>query len=690
MHDLSTSTKDNFMYGRTSTEFFAAPVTSEPRNSILSTPPFQKARQEAELRSKIKAEIKSLAGGRANGKRSLLHPDYVGQWLSVNDTATPLPAMLDQALQLNRAGTPEAYQAKLTEILSYLENTFILDPGKSTLDLLERDYALKYKSFKWGPNDFPKGEKSPSPHNENELVAEAMFSALAALHPERRPNQGETAVITLQDFKVAGMNGRWKGFIKNQLNYPRDNSNKKFQLNKHAIFSFNQMYDAAAKDGVFLKISSAYRPFKKKECRNPSAVACGLSSHELGLAIDFALSFKGTGTGNKLIDLKYIEVSTKNFSTNFIKMYRSPVHKWMFLKGYRYGWFPYKKEPWHFEYNPLPPLPFEPNNQKTFREKIWEDFENYKKPPKPIPPEWTYFPPKLRPKPDIKDPLMEYEMSPASDDWYTRMIGKLMKMPFWASKGPILPFHLMALYQKGEKDPNKLTDRLFHDILYPERNGRQLDKKRDDPVLFDYWKALYTYLVVPFFWSIGRAVVTLKDNLLLPGNTGQPMLLEKNKYGLVLFPESGRGFARYTIGHKPDEYAHPKTRKIGQWGDSWILPQTGADFYNAIQEFRSTPEGQNVIIHYGDVSAMNPGINLGHETHFRGKSIDIHYIGSRGEEVTGDNAYKNADVTKMNKFFEIVQRYGFKKNFSKGNRFTHTGSNNDGDHGDHFHISQER
>jgi hypothetical protein len=37
---------------------------------------------------------------------------------------------------------------------------------------------------------------------------------------------------------------------------------------------------------------------------------------------------------------------------NIVRMYRSPVYKWMALHGREHGWFPYRREPWHWEYNP--------------------------------------------------------------------------------------------------------------------------------------------------------------------------------------------------------------------------------------------------------------------------------------------------------------------------------------------------
>src|SRR5262249_34390480 len=66
------------------------------------------------------------------------------------------------------------------------------------------------------------------------------------------------------------------------------------------------------------------------------------SSHMLGLAVDLNMTHSG---------LRFVETGTRPFS-NVVGMYKSPVHKWMFLRSETYGWFPYKREPWHWEYNP--------------------------------------------------------------------------------------------------------------------------------------------------------------------------------------------------------------------------------------------------------------------------------------------------------------------------------------------------
>ncbi len=274
----------------------------------------------------------------------------------------------------------------------------------------------------------------------------------------------------------------------------------------------------------------------------------------------------------------------------------------------------------------------------------------------------------------------------ASDSWFAKLQENLSAFSFWAIKGTPLMIYLISLYQKGEKDPVNLTNKLFYDVLYPERKGSQI-KVGEKAIYQKRWNALFNFLVTPFLLLSGRAVKTHACNLLIPNAGNIPLLFVKNEYGLVLFPLSGLGFARYTK-NMDDIYTHPITHVKGKHGDNWIDPQTGADFYNAIQDFRATSEGQDVIIHYGDVSAYDPAVNLGHKSHNHGKSIDIHYFGSKGEELSGTDAYLHGDVTKVNVFFCAAEKYSFVNNYSYGKRFTHSGNNNQIEHKDHFHIGQ--
>lgn len=164
--------------------------------------------------------------------------------------------------------------------------------------------------------------------------------------------------------------------------------------------------------------------------------------------------------------------------------------------------------------------------------------------------------------------------------------------------------------------------------------------------------------------------------------------LSPNDYGLVQFPDHGPGFARYTDanGANNGDNETYTVNGVTHHTDGWASPETAVAFYNAIQDFGATSPG--VTIHYGDISAFDPSINLGHSTHYTGNSIDIHYFDSNGGELRGNTAYANADVTMTNAFFTAAQAHGFSLNYSYGNRFTHQGNNNHAVHKDHFHIGR--
>lgn len=110
------------------------------------------------------------------------------------------------------------------------------------------------------------------------------------------------------------------------------------------------MAAAAAKDGVTLKVLSAYRaPAQNQQTTNPMAVASN-SSHSYGLAIDFSLSVDAaeTSTGKAY---QLTEASTKDMK-NFMKYYGSNVTKWLLVNAAKFEFYPYANEPWHYEYNP--------------------------------------------------------------------------------------------------------------------------------------------------------------------------------------------------------------------------------------------------------------------------------------------------------------------------------------------------
>ena len=119
------------------------------------------------------------------------------------------------------------------------------------------------------------------------------------------------------------------------------------KLFPEALEAFVRMRDAARSDGVRLSIGSAWRSVERQRAAaarnpNPAAVAPGISAHNYGLAVDLFLSVQG---------LKITEISTYSM-LNMLAMYRSPIYKWLAANAAGHGWFPYRREPWHWEYNP--------------------------------------------------------------------------------------------------------------------------------------------------------------------------------------------------------------------------------------------------------------------------------------------------------------------------------------------------
>jgi hypothetical protein len=160
--------------------------------------------------------------------------------------------------------------------------------------------------------------------------ADELFGAMARLTPERRV----PALIRYHDVDHL------------VVNVPRQKAHKLFP---EACDSFVRMSDCAQTDGVVLKITSSWRSRKKQEGLrrrqpNPKAVARGNSPHMYGLAVDLHLSIPGLEVK---VDTRSLEKMAR-----LVRMYRSPVYKWMMLRAREFGWYPYRREPWHWEYNP--------------------------------------------------------------------------------------------------------------------------------------------------------------------------------------------------------------------------------------------------------------------------------------------------------------------------------------------------
>ena len=205
--------------------------------------------------------------------------------------------------------------------------SWVLATDRSAIELLadasRRTHFLT--EVNWQHQDFPKKGKTQTAETES------LFNAMERVVSERRANSTATGI-------------RYHNVDAVVVSVPGNGNTKLFPEAKDA---FVRTRDAARADGVTLTILSAFRSAATQDRikagnKDGTAVAQGTSSHTYGLAIDLALSVP---------DLRISEISTASM-TNMVAMYRSPVYKWMALNGRRFGWFPYRREPWHWEYNP--------------------------------------------------------------------------------------------------------------------------------------------------------------------------------------------------------------------------------------------------------------------------------------------------------------------------------------------------
>ncbi|MGW9686761.1 RHS repeat domain-containing protein [Flagellimonas sp. 2504JD1-5] len=168
-----------------------------------------------------------------------------------------------------------------------------------------------------------------------------------------------------------------------------------------------------------------------------------------------------------------------------------------------------------------------------------------------------------------------------------------------------------------------------------------------------------------------------------------------NEFNMFQFPESGKGFARYTTasgannGNNENYYVNG----VRHTTDNWASKETFIKLYRTFVDFN---DKTGMSMHYGDISAYDPSINLGHSTHFTGDSVDLHYIDYHTPgldyygyiELRGNHAYFGASISLTNQFFTIAQKHGFTSNYSYGDRFTHIGNNNHNLHRNHLHIGR--
>ncbi|WP_457332932.1 D-alanyl-D-alanine carboxypeptidase family protein [Rhizobacter sp. P5_C2] len=223
--------------------------------------------------------------------------------------------------------------------LSAGDRAWVLDLQRSALERLP-DAALQRKYLKevdWKdvefPDNVPPGGSATAAVKAHWALSERLFVDMARVTPERRVNLGDTKIAFRAHRPVAvpGQQGA--------------------QLYPEASEAFVRMREAALQEGVALDIVSSWRSAGHQASLsasqpNAKAVAKGHSAHMYGLAVDLQMSVRGLDVSGKS------QTRTAEKMAKLIRMYRSPVYKWMMLRGKGFGWYPYRREPWHWEYNP--------------------------------------------------------------------------------------------------------------------------------------------------------------------------------------------------------------------------------------------------------------------------------------------------------------------------------------------------
>lgn len=228
--------------------------------------------------------------------------------------------------------------------LTAQQRTWVLALDRTAIEQLpDATMRTRFLGQDWSdvefPGNAPRGQRATDEIKRHWALARSLFNAMAEVVPERRvPN-----TIRFRDRPVAKVPGQ-----------PTQ------KLYAEARDAFTCMRDAANADGVELFILSSWRSRTQQAAvsanqPNPIAAARKASAHMYGLAIDLRMGVPGLPV--KEINTRVDRITAAKAGTaakmgNLVRMYRSPVYKWMSLRAREFGWYPYRNEPWHWEYNP--------------------------------------------------------------------------------------------------------------------------------------------------------------------------------------------------------------------------------------------------------------------------------------------------------------------------------------------------
>ncbi|MEJ0055089.1 MAG: hypothetical protein WDN75_05200 [Bacteroidota bacterium] len=95
---------------------------------------------------------------------------------------------------------------------------------------------------------------------------------------------------------------------------------------------------------------------------------------------------------------------------------------------------------------------------------------------------------------------------------------------------------------------------------------------------------------------------------------------------------------------------------------------------------------KNIVVKVNDASAYNPEVNLGHSTHFEGKSIDMPFLKTDGTHSNNINNLSAGDTALNGNLVGKLQGSGFSNNYS--NNGTIPGTTHAAGHKDHLHVGK--
>jgi D-alanyl-D-alanine dipeptidase len=316
----------------TSMIFFARHPKRGGRKLEPAEPNFQQLRREwLDIRDRL--------------VRPFLEKQKVSQPVSPNGDVrtapvTASPAVSDSGLSNAVRAWLAAPDASSRARYESAVQAWIRSADRSAIEILpdSSQRRLFLEQIDWSREYFP-GNAPRSAHASSRR-AEALFGAIALLVPERRVPK------TI----------RYHDVTKVVVEVP-NNPGRKAYLHPEARDAFVRMRDAAALAGISLAIGSSWRSAQRqrsiaKHQPNPKAVAGKRSAHMYGLAVDLRLSVPGLPVWEANTRACNKKTKVCEHMANIVRMYRSPVYKWMALHGREFGWFPYRREPWHWEYNP--------------------------------------------------------------------------------------------------------------------------------------------------------------------------------------------------------------------------------------------------------------------------------------------------------------------------------------------------